>query len=138
MTLPIIGTTIKSSVCSKYMKFQKTGGKIGIPKKKSYEIPKKWKKNGIPKKFSWNSKKWGKKLEFVGFSLSSPVPTDYLINFEKFLRSKETSYQNSKNCIKTCFLDVPLTMNLHVNHWMRCSSHSTCHVGLRVAVSGFV
>ena len=49
------------------------------------------------KKFSWNSKKWGKKLEFVGFSLSSPVPIDLLINFEKFLRSKETSHQNSKN-----------------------------------------
>ena len=80
MTLPIIGTTIKSSVCSKYMKFQKTGGKIGIPKKNLVKF-----------------KIMGEKLEFVGFSLSSPVPTDYLINFEKFLRSKETSYQNSKN-----------------------------------------
>ena len=63
------------------MKFQKNGGKIGIPKKKSYEIP----------------IKWGEKLEFVGFSLSSPVPIDLLINFEKVLRSKEASHQNSKN-----------------------------------------
>ena len=62
------------------MKFQKNGGKIGIPKKKSYEIP----------------IKWGEKLEFVGFSLSSLQPV-FLINFEKILGSKETSYQNSKN-----------------------------------------
>ena len=44
------------------MKFQKNGGKIGIPTKRSYEIP----------------KKWGGKLEFVGFSLNSPVPTGFL------------------------------------------------------------
>ena len=62
------------------MKFQKNGEKIGIPKI-------------IHMKFQ----KMGEKLEFVGFSLSSPVPIDLLINFEKFLRSKETSHQNSKN-----------------------------------------
>ena len=60
MTLPIIGTTIKSSVCSKYMKFQKTGGKIGIPKKNLVKF-----------------KIMGEKLEFVGFSLSSPVPNRF-------------------------------------------------------------
>ena len=49
------------------------------------------------KKNHMKFQKMGEKLEFVGFSLSSPVPIDLLINFEKFLRSKETSHQNSKN-----------------------------------------
>ena len=31
----------------------------------------------------------GENLEFVEFSLSSPLPTDSLIDFEKFLRSKK-------------------------------------------------
>ena len=61
--LSIIGTLIKSPVCSKsiwnskkmgeklefqkksHMKFQKNGKKIGIPKKNSHEIPKNGGKN---------------------------------------------------------------------------------------------
>ena len=61
-------------------KFQKNGGKIEIPKKNNMKF-----------------QKMGEKLEFVEFSLINPVPTDLPINFEKFLCSKETSYQNSKN-----------------------------------------
>ena len=49
------------------------------------------------KKNHMKFQKMGEKLEFVEFSLINPVPTDLSINFEKFLRSKETSYENSKN-----------------------------------------
>ena len=60
------------------MKFQKNGGKIGIPKKKSYEIPKKWeKKLEFQKKILMKFQKMGGKLEFVGFSSSSPVPNRF-------------------------------------------------------------
>ena len=72
------------------MKFQKNGGKIGIPKKKSYEIQKKWeKKLEFQKKILMKFQK--KNPQVVRFQI------DLLINFEKILRSKETSYQNSKN-----------------------------------------
>ena len=43
--LSTIGTTIKSPVCSKYMKFQKTGEKNWSSKKNSHEIPKNGGKN---------------------------------------------------------------------------------------------
>ena len=54
-------------------------------------------KNGIPKKNHMKFQIMRKKMEFVDFSLVGPVSTNLLIDFEKFLRSKETSYQNSKN-----------------------------------------
>ena len=49
------------------MKFKKNRGKIGIPKKKSYEIPIKWgKKLEFQKKILMKFQKNGEKLEFVG------------------------------------------------------------------------
>ena len=64
----VVGTTklikrlkVRFALLQEYMKFQKNGGNIGIPKKKSYEIP----KNGG----NWNL--------YLEFSLVSPVPNRF-------------------------------------------------------------